>query len=345
MQALVFRGSQDIRLESRPKPAIAASDDVLVRIAASGICGTDLNLWRGRFPAEPDTIIGHEAVGIVEAIGLAVTRLRVGDRVVIDPTLHCGYCKQCTRGAFNFCDNKRGTEVGVDRDGSHADYTVLPAGFVHQLPDDLPCERAVLVEPLACVLNNARAARFTVEDTVLVIGAGPIGLLWALLAKRSACRVAIMEISPFRLSFAGRIVDTVIDARPLTRPEALAAETLHTFGGGKPSLVVDTTGVMVNESIALVDKGGRVLLMGFNDQCEAAIKPLYLTNNGISLIGAGDYNRTMPAAIDLARTLPLEQLVTHRIPLEHYERAFRLLLSTDGDGLAQAMKVVLIPQH
>jgi fructokinase len=338
MKAVVFSGVRHVTLEERPDPVITQPDDVLVRVDSTGICGTDRNIYLGNFRARKGVILGHESVGVVAAVGPSVRMFKAGDRVIVNPTLHCGRCHFCRRGELNFCDHKAGTEIGVDRDGTFASYVILPEQFLHILPDRMTFERAVLVEPLACVLNNAEAAELSADDDVVVIGAGPIGMVWALHAQRVALSVTVVESNPFRSAFARRHLERVVDAQNGDVVES----TIAVNGGRKPRVVVDTTGVMLEPALELVSKGGRIVLMGFNATHRAQIHPLTLVTNGIRIIGAGDYNsKIFPAAIDMAGTLALDQLVTHQISLEEYEKGFALLTGGDGATTYDAMKVVI----
>ncbi|MEM9557839.1 MAG: alcohol dehydrogenase catalytic domain-containing protein [Acidobacteriota bacterium] len=339
MKAVIFKGLRSLALEERPEPTTVQGDDVVLRVHSTGICGTDRNIYLGNFPAAPGVILGHESVGVVEATGPDVRDLRAGDRVIVNPTLYCGTCGFCRRGAFNHCDHKVGTEVGVDRDGTMADRAVLAERFLYKIPDSMSFDRAVFVEPLACVLNNAHAADLRAEDDVVVLGGGPIGVIFAMLAERAALRVTLVEADPFRVDFARSRFERVVDASSEPTVEAAIAAN----AGRKPRVVIDTTGVLLQESIDLVSKGGTIVLMGFNAGYQPAIKPLYLVNNGISIVGAGDYNAPIfPSAIDLADALPLDDLITHRFSLDRHDEAFGLLVA-DGavDAGYGAMKILV----
>lgn len=345
MKALVYKGIQKLALEERPKPLIRQSNDIVVRIVSTGICGTDRNIYLGRFNAKENIILGHESVGIVEEIGDEVRSFTKGDRVIINPTLHCGWCDRCKRGEINFCDNKSGTEIGVDKDGTFANFAILPEEFIFKIPDGMSFDRAVLVEPLACVLNNANAANLGPADDVAIIGAGPIGIIWGLFAQKIALRVLMIEKDPFRINFAKKKIENVVDASA----ENVTDTAIMHNQGRKPRVVVETTGVMLEQAIELVDKGGKVVVMGFNEHYRASVSSQYLANNGISIIGAGDYNsQIFPKAIDIASDMQLENLITQKFPLEAYDEAFALLSGRSavaGDGAAyQGMKVLIVPE-
>ncbi|MFI8276854.1 zinc-binding dehydrogenase [Streptomyces sp. NPDC085929] len=342
MRALVYLGPGSAELQERPAAQLVNGDDVVVEIVGTGVCGTDRKILLGRFPARPGVVLGHESVGVVRETGPQVTSVGVGDRVVVNPTLYCGWCAPCRRGATNFCRHKAGTEVGVDRDGTYAEAVTMPERFVERVPAGLPFRSAVLIEPLACVLSNVEAASVTFDDTVVVLGAGPIGMLTALVAARRARRVTVAEPDGYRLERAREQFTHVVDVAGTDPAEAVVKAS----GGERPSVVFDTTGTGLEAALRLIDDGGRVVVMGFDDTYTVPLRPLRLTNRGIRLIGAGDYRADVfPVAVDLAAELGgpqrpgagavpvLERLVTHEFPLERYAEAFSALGGlTRGDG-------------
>ncbi len=344
MKAIVFKKEMSISLDELPAPTIQRPDDVVVRVHSTGICGTDRNILLGRFPARQGVVLGHESVGHVTAIGEQVTSLKVGDRVVVNPTMYCGDCHFCRRGAFNFCDNKTGSEVGVDRDGTFADYVRLPARFLHTLPTAMPLDRAVFIEPLACVMNNANAVDLQPADDVVILGGGPIGMVFALYAQRFTRKVIVVESDPFRRSFAANLDLLTVDSGHSNWPQRVASLN----DARRPSVVIETSGVLLDAAVSLVAKGGRIAVMGFNGHITSSFKVLHIVNNGIRVIGAGDYNGPIfPAAIELAAELPLEKLITHRFSLDQHQQAFDLLT---GDSNAAhpdrygAMKVLMVSE-
>ncbi|WP_406156636.1 alcohol dehydrogenase catalytic domain-containing protein [Streptomyces sp. NBC_01005] len=341
MRALVYLGPGSAELQDRPAGQLVNDDDVVVEVVGTGVCGTDRKILLGRFPARPGVVLGHESVGVVRETGPQVRSVVVGDRVVANPTLYCGWCVPCRRGATNFCRHKAGTEVGVDRDGTYAETVTLPERFVERVPAGLPFRSAVLIEPLACVLSNVGAASLTFDDTVVVLGAGPIGMLTALVAARRARRVTVAEPDGYRLELAREQFAHVVDVAGTDPAEAVVKAS----GGERPSVVFDTTGTGLDAALRLIDDGGRVVVMGFDDSYAVPLRPLQFTNRGIRLIGAGDYRADIfPVAVDLAVELGgpqrpgtgtgpgLERLVTHEFPLERYAEAFTALGGLTRDG-------------
>jgi threonine dehydrogenase-like Zn-dependent dehydrogenase len=277
--------------------------------------------------------MGHEAVGVIAEMGSQVTSVAEGDRVVINPTLYCGQCNPCMRGEWNFCVNKSGTEVGLDYDGSFADYMVLPCRFVHLIPDTMSSDRAVVIEPLACVLNNLEAGDVRATDNVSIIGAGPMGVLTAMLCRKAGATVALFDNDLARRELAEHILD--FDNTPVQ---------MFVESATMPSanVVFDTVGTQLETAMGIVADQGRIVVVGFNDKATANVAPLAILQRGLTIVGAGDYNgRIFPRAINLAEKLPLERLITHHFPLEDHSDAFDLLSATGTKHGYGAMKVVL----
>ncbi|WP_162300634.1 zinc-dependent alcohol dehydrogenase [Anaerosacchariphilus polymeriproducens] len=335
MKSIVFKEKNVIAVEEREKPKVIKDNDVIIKIILTGICGTDLRIFTGNFNGDKGVILGHEAIGWVETIGSSVTTVKPGDRVLIDPTLFDGSCYYCKRGQHNLCDNKAKTETGVDKDGTFAEYIVMPEEFVYLLPDDISDERAVLIEPLACVLNNLEAASIEFDDNVVILGGGPIGTIFAMLSEKYALSTTIVEKRPERINFLKKILmnTEVVNANDQDYLERISGRKR------KPSVVVDATGMMLEEAIQIVSKGGTVVAMGFNSTYRATISPLYLTNNAIKIVGAGDYNNMFVRAIDLAQNVKLESLITHTYSLDQAEEAFQILTNGENSD-SLVMKVV-----
>ena len=333
MPALVYAGPQaGVELATRPVPEISGVDDVIVRVAATGVCGTDRGILLGNFPAVSGVILGHEAVGEVAAVGPAVSSLRIGDKVVINPTYYCGTCRPCRRGSPAHCQAKTGREIGVDCDGTMAGYIALPERFAHRLPDGMNLRRASQVEPLACVLNNLEAAAPRPGDHILILGAGPIGTLCAFVLAAQGARVSLAERDPQRAALARSILPARVSVN--SGPTA----------GLRPDVIIDTVGTLLEEALERIEDGGTVVVMGEREGVGATVALRSLVTRGLRVVGAGPYSpRDFELALDLADDLPLEALITHDLPLERYAEGFGLLgagpLATGGYG---AMKVLLV---
>ncbi|MFE2106242.1 zinc-binding dehydrogenase [Kitasatospora sp. NPDC059463] len=330
MKAVVFEDVGVPGIHDRAVPSYGA-DEVLVEVAATGICGTDRAILLGEFPARRGVVLGHEAAGAVAAVGSGVGSVAPGDRVVINPTYHCDRCRPCRRGMPAHCGAKAGREVGVDRDGTMAGFAVVPERFVHRLPASVSYRRGALVEPLACVLNNLAAARPRWDDRVLVVGAGPIGALCALVLARRGARVTLAERDPGRVALARLLLPGTV--RVLPAEEAA--------GAGPPDVAIDTTGTLPGDVFGAVAAGGTVVVMGERESGVATVPLRALVTRGVRLVGAGPYRPAdFALAVDLARELPLESLVTHVLPLERCAEALALLALAPAAGYG-AMKVLL----
>ncbi|MEV5505576.1 zinc-dependent alcohol dehydrogenase [Streptomyces orinoci] len=336
MKALILNEQRGLTLVEHPKPEPGPAD-VVVRVVQTGICGTDRSVLVGKFPANPGVVMGHEAVGVVDSTGSAVTAHRPGDRVIINPTLYCGSCQTCLEGHWDFCANKAGTEVGLDLDGAFAEYIRLPERFIHAMPEEMSFDRAVVVEPLACALNNIEAGRLRAGETAVIVGGGPVGVVCALAAWHYGARVLLTEPDPYRQELC----------REVFAKAGADRVTVHTPDDAqlarRGDVVIDTVGNLLEQSLAYAANRGRVVIMGYNSKAEATVRPLELLQRGLRIIGAGDYNSQLfPKAIELARYLPLEELVTHRFSLEEHEQAFAALAAAPGTPYS-ALKVVLAP--
>ncbi|WP_263140091.1 alcohol dehydrogenase catalytic domain-containing protein [Pseudomonas sp. RIT-PI-AD] len=334
MKALVLNGSNALELKDHLTPEIRQDDDVIVKVVQTGICGTDRSILVGKFSAKAGTILGHESVGVVEAVGRQVTSLVPGQRVIINPTLYCGSCPACLEGHLNFCQNKSGNEVGVDRHGAFAEYIALPARFCHAIPAGMSFDRAVMVEPLACALNNIEATRLSAGETLVVVGGGPMGIVSAMLALSMGARVWVVEPDAFRR----RACQAIFEGQERLSLAAPGDARLL----GLADVVVESVGNLLESSLEYAKPRGRLVIMGYNSKATATVKPLEILMRGLSIIGAGDYNsHIFQRAIRIATQLPLERIITARFPMEHYEEAFAAL-SPSPDNPYAALKVLIV---
>lgn len=356
---VVFPERGRIALEERPAPAVGP-DDMLVRIALVGVCATDLHLLAGHIGDPFPLVPGHEFVGEVAEIGAsAVDRrgLAVGDRVAVEMLLPCRSCSRCREGRYNLCDRDGpgepiGRQYGVNIPqtaapgwwGGYADYLHVPASaIVHRLPDDIPWEAAVLVEPLAVASRAIARGRVAPGDDVVVIGPGPVGVLVAAAARAAgAGRVVAVGTRPERLALAQRFgADVVVDARDTLLGVRAAL-------GRAPDVVIEAVGAVAaqRDAVRLVRRGGRVVLAG---ACGAGAELVLRADEDLltreidllpSFLSAGGFE---PAIALLRRAeFPFEELVTHRFPLERVADAFELV-RTRSDGVVKAVLDPRIP--
>ena len=330
----IFRGNGVLEYVERQKPQLMADDDVIVRIEACGICGTDLNILATppAHKATPGIVIGHEGVGIVEAMGPAVQGLQPGDRVVIANRLTCGQCAYCRRGLDNQCTNYQ--TIGTTIDGAFAPYLRAPARALWKIDPAVPRDDAALLEPLACAVGWVRRAPFQVGDNVAIIGAGPMGLLFALLYRAlGAGKVILLDVAPYRLAFAEEIgIDAAIDVTKVDAP----AEVKRLTGLGA-DIVVDAVGNQINQAIQLARRGGQVILFGLRAHDNPPVSQYTITRYDLTVHGTFVGLHPFAQTIQLleSRRVQPSILVTHRLPLTELARGVELMRTQ------QAMKVLM----
>jgi threonine dehydrogenase-like Zn-dependent dehydrogenase len=336
MRAAVFEGNGKVAVSDRPEPRVSRPDDVVIRIAANGLCGSDLRALA--MPPEmvydEGVIVGHEFSGTVADVGDEVT-LEPGTHVVVHPNIWCQTCWYCRSGHTNLCD--RFVHVGSMRDGGAAELCVVPERMVYRVPDDMPLDLAALAEPLACVLNGTRQAAVHPGESVLVLGGGPIGLLYLMLFKAAgASPLIVSEPAPERARWARELgADEVIDPRATNLPEAVR----DLCEGRGADVVVDSVGALLSDAVACVRKAGRVFVFGLNERIESVIRPADLVYREISLSGVYIARGTFPLAVSLLtqNALGFDRLVTHRLQLEDFDEAIELLRT------GEAVKALVVP--
>ncbi len=264
MKAAVVHGADDIRLEEVPLPT-PEPGDIVVRVRASGICATDVKTLLGQgLPKELPTILGHEIAGEVSALGAGVEDFAVGDWVAAYPIAVCGECDYCSAERHNLCRHEFGLAHGID--GGFAEYVRIPRQIlgvkgVIKIPEELPFELAALAEPISCGLAALRVNRVNPGDTVVIVGAGPMGMIHLLLAKWRGAEVIIIEQKTMRQEFAKKLgADTVID--PHTRDPREAVKELTNDDGAEVVITSLSDPQTIENSLPLVKKGGIFNIFG-----------------------------------------------------------------------------------
>lgn len=321
MRAVVFSGPGELRVDEIPEPA-CGPDDVIVRVAACGLCGTDLRIYRGEYMAEFPVTPGHEFCGTVVDVGNEVSDIRLGDRVTADPNIYCRRCHFCRDDQANHCLNWQG--MGVNRPGALAEYVAVPARACYQLPRNLTDTQGALVEPLACVVYALTRLPLLPADKVLVCGAGPMGLLLLQsLRYRGASQVAVVEPQPQRLALARQLGAAV--AVPSAVEQRGALQEIAPYGF---DIVVDATGVpaAIEQAFGFLKARGRFLQFGVA-QREASIsfRPYDVFRHDWTIIGTFATCFTFQAAIDwlCGGGFSVEPLVSDTLPLAEFASALR----------------------
>jgi len=336
MRAAVFEGNGVVSVTERPDPRVTRPDDVVIKIAANGLCGSDLRAFATppEMVYDAGVVVGHEFSGTIVDAGDEVT-LGMGSRVVVHPNIWCQTCWYCRSGHTNLCD--RFVHIGSMRDGGAAEYCVVPERMVYRVGDDLPFELAALAEPLACVLNGTTQAGIHPGQSVLVLGAGPIGLLYVLLFKAAgASPLIVSEPSPYRARWAHELgADVVLDPRE----GDIGSMVRELTEGRGVDVAVDSVGALLADAVASVRKAGRALVFGLNERAEATIRPADLAYREISIEGIYIARGTFPLAVRLLseNTIGFDRLVTHTLDLGRFDEAIELLRT------GEAVKALVVP--
>jgi len=349
MIAATYTQNVGYRIEDVPVPRIGA-DDLLVRVMASSICGTDLRIIRNghrKLAPGEKLVLGHEFAGVVAEVGARRTRFHVGQRVGVAPNMGCGQCEECIRGLPNMCPDY--TAFGITMDGAHTRFVRIPSEAVEQgsvmpLPDHVPFEQAALAEPLSCVVNANRASRIEPGNSVVIFGAGPVGLMHLVLARLSGAAVLLVaDVRPERLEKAAELGATaVVNSAAASVRDRL----MHLTAGRGADVVITACSVasVQEQALELLAPSGRLCLFGGLPKDHASVR--FDTNlihyRQLLVTGVtGGAPRDFRAALRLlaAGRIPIDRVVSHRFATEEMAAAFDVALR------GEAMKVVLVCQQ
>ena len=328
MKALVWKNEEGLKLVERAEPQIINSSDIKIKIIYSGICGSDLQVLKKNQQIVTDIIIGHEAVGEIVEIGKEVTEYRVGEKVIIDPNQYCCDCYYCRKGLTNFCEAENGLQIaGINIDGTFAEYFVCNQRYIYKIPESMSLKEAVLIEPLACVINNIRAAKIKEDDNVLVLGSGPMGALCQMVAKREARLVVATENSEYRRDVCAGFSDIILHSEELTMNKVNELTDNRKF-----DVIIDTVGNQMEYALTVAGKNARIVPMGMNRKYNFPLSPYVLIDKGIQLIGASEYNMLFIDTIAAARRYSeLSKLITEEFSIDDYVSAFESILGSTLD--------------
>lgn len=341
MHVAVYYNNKDVRLEELPMPEIG-EEEVLLKVMASGICGSDVLEWY-RLPKAP-RVLGHEATGVIDQVGKKVTSLKVGDRVFISHHVPCNACVHCEKGHHTACETLHNTNYYP---GGFSQYIKVPKINVqlgvYKLPDDMSFEEGTFIEPLACVARGQRLANIQKDDVVLIIGSGISGILHAQLAKfKGAKKVIVADINEYRMKLAVKFgADFALDARD-NLPQKIKALN----DGRLADQVIVCTGATsaVMSAIDCVEKGGTILFFAVPDPTVKIPLPIneFWRNEITIRTSYGAAPNDLEDALKFLSTkkLNVKDMITHRLPLREAQEGFRLM-STAGESL----KVVLEPNN
>ncbi len=334
MMAAVFEGDGRLALKKVPVPEIGKPDQVLIKVEAASVCGTDVHILAvpPGHPAAVGAVLGHEYVGEVIETGPDAHGLEPGDKVAVDPNVTCGHCQACLTGKHNMCSEM--TTLGIFIDGGFAPFNVAPANQCYPYDPGLPPETAVFAEPLSCVNNAVRKLGLYPGESCLVLGGGPIGQYFTGLARAAGCRPVILsEPQAFRRKFAKKS-----GATRVVNPgvEDLEAAVLEETGSGA-DVVIDAVGSLFRQAISLAARGGRIMLFGQNQNALAEIRQNDITRNELTVMGSYIARHTFPDALKVLESgvLKVDHLITHLTTLD------RIHEGIDAMRSGKAMKVIV----
>jgi (R,R)-butanediol dehydrogenase/meso-butanediol dehydrogenase/diacetyl reductase len=342
MKAIVFHQAGQIELTEIPIPQVTQPDDVLLKVNAVGICGSDIKIIEGKHHFKPHTVLGHEFCGEVVEVGSHVQQFKIGDRVAIDNNIRCGFCSFCRMGLSSQCVEIKTSALGVMRDGGYAEYCLVPEKQCFGLPEEIDDILGTQVETLATVVNGMNTLLMLPYDYVLILGFGPIGYLFAQFAKNIAAKVAVTEIDPFRINVARQCGLTVWDPNEVDVVEKI---TQFTYGR-KADIVIEATGNALEQALQCVTPGGKVLPFGMDSSIQATIVPNEITRWATKILGLYLGQNTMVPSIRIYQEnrLNMGPFFTKVLPFTEGLGAFDLLgldLKTLTHHPKSAMKIVL----
>ncbi len=324
MKSIVIPKPGEISVLERPMPAEPDKDEVIVRVKAAGICGSDLHIYHGRsaFATYP-RVIGHEIAGEIYKAGSMVKDFKPGDKVAVDPVISCGECYACRIGRHNVCSSVK--VLGVHVDGGYSKYIKVNAGNVHRIPDYLSWEEAAVIEPFSIAAEAVDRGRLCAGDSVLICGAGPIGLVILQAVKRVGAKAMIIDIIDSRLERAKEMgADQVVNTGK-TDLEKVVMDFTNSEG---VNLIFEATGSISLFELCvsrLVSQAGRIVVLGFPEE-PAKIAPIDIMKRELDIVGSRLNRNKFPEVIRWLEAKEIEPsaIISHVFPMERVKEAFRL---------------------
>ncbi|MEO1440485.1 MAG: zinc-dependent alcohol dehydrogenase family protein, partial [Chloroflexota bacterium] len=321
MKAIVFPAPRQLSVETLADPTPAA-DEVVVKVARSGICGTDIHIYQNEYMSDFPLTPGHEFSGEVVAMGSGVNmNIKIGDRVAVDPNLYCMHCDFCRNGMANHCLNWQG--IGVTRAGGFAEYVTVPARACYHLPESMTDKQAAFIEPLSCVVYALQRFPVSPADNVLIIGAGPMGMLLVQsLRHGNAANITVVEKQPARLELT-----MTMGATHTVLADEHQSERLKEIAPYGFDVVIDATGIpkVIERAFQYLKPRGKFLQFGVAPMgTKIEISPYEIFKNDWTIVGSFALCYTFIPAIEwLANSVvDIEPLVSHTIPLSKFGEAF-----------------------
>lgn len=346
MKAAVLKTIENLKVEEIPKP-VPSPEEILIKIEACTICGTDIKAYHHghkhiRFPR----VTGHELAGKIVEVGGKVKNYKLGQKVAIAPAIPCGSCYYCRRGMQSMCLNLKA--IGYHYNGGFAEFMIVPEdavknGCVNLLPSNISFEEGALAEPLACVINGQELSQIKLGDTVVIVGAGPLGCIHIQLARvRGATKVILIELSSSRIDFAANFFKPDVIINP-SCDDAISKIRKETQGRGADKIIVACpSGKAQEDSLKMVSPRGIINFFGGLPKDKPFIKfDSNLIHYGefyvVGTHGSAPYHNKLALQLISSGRIKVEELITHRLPLSKLEEGIRLAES------GKSMKVVIYP--
>jgi len=330
MKAAVMTAPFQISIQEVPRPVVPPRE-VLVKMVSAGICGSDLHFFDGSNPyADYPHIYGHELSGTIEELGEGVTGVKIGEPVIVEPTVPCGKCYACRRNKTNCCSNIK--FISVQRDGGFAQYVAVPANLVHRIPQGMSFDTAALAEPFTIGMHMINRAAPRSGETVTILGCGPIGLTAVILLKKLYnVKVFAVDVVPERLAKAKAYgADYLINPR---NEDTLKAIDELTEGEGS-NIVIEVAGLKqtMEQTIHLVSRGGRIVITGLSKD-DISFPGIMFTNKEVEIYGSRNSVGVFPQVIDFLHKYPdvAEQFITKRMPFNDISEAMHLAKSQPNE--------------
>ena len=336
MMANIYYGPRDLRFERVPVPQVN-SGDILIKVKFSSVCASDVRVFKGEKKAEPGTILGHELAGEISAVGDGVKEFSVGDRVTVYPVVFCGSCFYCQIGHQNMCANRK--TFGYDYNGAFAEYVLVPSklvrfGNVVKVPDELPLEEAALTEPLGCSINGVNVLNLKIGESLLIIGAGPMGLMLLTVAKCSgASKIIVSEIHEGRRKLAKELgANVVVNPVEENLVDRVLAET---DGLGVDAAILSIgSPKAAAEALKAVRKEGRLnFFAGFPVGSQLTIDPNIIHYKMLHVTASQNAPLTVfkkALRMMAERRINLKPLITDKFPLRDVKSAIEKRIRLEG---------------
>lgn len=337
MKVIKVNTPGNMEIQEAPMPEKLEAGEVLVKVKAAGICGSDIHIYHGTSPvATYPRVIGHEVVGEIVEIGAGVDNLVVGDHVAIDPVVSCGDCYPCRVGRNNVCKSLK--VRGVHTDGGFAEYVALPSNGVYKISKDIPWGEAAMIEPFTIGAQIMKRGEITGDDTVLILGAGPIGLISLQVAKMVGAKVIITDLLDKRLAVAKELgADVIVNTAKEDIKEIVFKET----DGLGVTVVVEAVGLphLLEEAVQITSPAGRIVVLGFSET-PSKLAQLYITKNELDIRGSRLHANQFPTVIEWFNNKKVSPkvLISHQFHFSDVKKAINMI-ETDPQSVC---KVILL---